>query len=686
MNSEKQGEVNLLEILNTLDFVIFTFNEKREIIFSNSTAKLQLKLSEDGIPIGAAEEDHFEFNEYYDEQGNKLVNYPNGSAIDMALQGKETHNQLLEHRNKKDHIHKWVSVDCVPVLNEEGNFKYGIIWYRDVSTRKSREDKLQFLIDSTGILSIHMDFEKRLYEKAKLTIPNLADWCSVEILQEDGTTKRIALIHRDPSKIKFLEEYERKYPIKPGTESSIQKVIRTNEAQFVPIVTSEMIMGAIDLTEEQKEDVLKLELSSMMSVPISVKGKVLGVLTLGYAESGRVYSIQDLNFFKEFAAHLSVVLENAQLYKEISKKEISKDAFLASLSHELRNPLAPIRTNLELLKLKNPDPLFQEEIGSIMHQFGHLSRLLNDLLESTRFTRGKIMLNIEPIEITRIVENVVKSVRPLFEQCNIKMHVNYPPKPLFISGDHTRIEQALSNILGNAIKFTPKNGDIWIEMIENAGTVTIKIKDTGIGMNQEDIQHIFEPYYQSVKDNKGNVGLGIGLYLVYQIISLHEGTVIAGSDGPGTGSEFIITLPLTRPTYESKQPEVQASEFSHSKIHKILVVDDNQAAADGMSRLLNALGWQADAVYSGPHAFTHMETNTVDLILLDIGMPDMDGYQVIKTIKSNSKYENLPIVALTGYGLEDDKTKAIEAGFVAHLTKPIGTKELKEILNSDVLF
>ena len=681
MNSLSPEQTMLRTILDTVEVGVFTFDKDRKVLFSNAAAIDIFRFPSVGAGVGKADPGHFERNEYYDENGD-LIAFPKDSVIDLALKGEQTHDLFLEHRNTKDHTHQWISISCVPIM-KDGVFEYGILWCRDISKRKSQEDKLKFLISSTRILSLAMEFEKRLRENTKLFVPTLADWAAFDLVNPDLSIHRIALVHRDSKKIEWIKEYEAKYPTDPNIETNLQRIVRTNKAEFTPIVTSAMIDAVPNLSDTQREDIRRLQLSSVMTVRISTGGKVLGLLTLAYAESGRVYTEEDFEFVQEFANHLSVLMENARLYSEIRQRENAKDAFLASLSHELRNPLAPIRTSLELLRIKNPEGMFREEIDSIAHQFAHLTRLLNDLLDSTRFARGKINIVVEPTDLIHVIEQVTRSVKPLFEESDIRLHLSYPPKQLLLAADRTRLEQALTNILSNAVKFTPKGGSIWIEVIEKDEIVQISVKDNGAGITPDEMNHIFDPYYQSERVRAGNTGLGIGLSLVNEIVRLHKGTIDVKSDGPGTGSEFIITLPNSKPTEEYQGP-ASMPHANESSIKQILIVDDNKAAADVLARLLIALGWKADVVYSGASTLSYLDTHSVDMIFLDIGMPDMSGYELVQLLRKRPDCKDLPIVAVTGYGLEDDKQRALDAGFTAHITKPMGAQELRGILTKDL--
>jgi signal transduction histidine kinase/CheY-like chemotaxis protein len=678
---EIASDIMLKRIFDSVDVAIVMFDRDRRVIYCNKTAAMLPGFVPVGSFIDKGRSDTFSSNEYYDVDGNLLA-YPRMSVIERVFQGRETHDLLLEYRNKKDHIQCWISFSAIPVMDASGKFEYGILWYRDVSERKSRDDKLKFLLESTKILSITMDFKQRLEEKARLTVPLLADWCSVDIVQNDNSIKRMALIHRDPKKVEQFQEYEKKYPLLPGVESIPERVIRTGRSEFIPLVTEEIIMGAQTFTEEQRRAVLGLGLTSVMTVPIGSGGKVLGAITLAYAESGRIYSQEDFTFIQEFTNHWRVLLENARLYREISRRDLSKDTFLAYLSHELRNPLAPIKSALELLCMKNKDQELLEDIKTINHQFNLMARLLTDLLDKTRFTSGKIKLDMRQTDLTHIVESVARAVRPIVERAHITLRVSYPKEHIVLFADPTRIEQALSNLVHNAVKFTPPGGSITIDLTQSDGEAVLRVKDTGVGISTSEIGHIFELYYQSERTRQGNQGLGLGLLLVHDIVELHGGSVEARSDGPHKGSEFIVRLPIVESSMDAPISTPDSS-VGRSAVKKILVVDDNQAAADSLVRLLIALGWEdAHALYDGRSVLPYLKQHKVDTIFLDVGMPDMNGYELVTLLRERG-YADLPIIALTGYGLPEDKQKALDAGFSAHLTKPIGTRELREALGGE---
>ncbi|KKS84899.1 MAG: Two-component sensor histidine kinase [Parcubacteria group bacterium GW2011_GWA2_43_11] len=550
---------------------------------------------------------------------------------------------------------------------------------KDISRlNNSREDKLRFMLESAKILSMKVDFRTWLLEKAKLTVPSLADWCAIDVLIEHNGLERIAVIHQDQKMTDYLFEFEKRFPTTEKNSADLYAVIRTGEAQFVPVVTDETIrQGA--RSPEHLEAMQRLGLKSLMIIPISALGKTLGALSLGYAESGRVYTQDDFEFFREFCNDLGVILDNGRLSDEISKRDKAKDLFLASLSHELRNPLAPIKSALELLKLRETTTDVREELDVIEHQFDHLAKLLNDLLDVTRFTQAKIEMVPHTLELRKLVERSLKASDALIQMSDITLHFTYPSTPLPVWADDTRLEQAITNLMSNAAKFTPSGGSIWVELSkevtkENEWAV-IKIRDNGEGIRSDDLPNIFEIYYQG-RDSSNASGLGIGLALVQKIVELHAGKIFATSEGRSKGSEFVIKLPITDVLNFASEPGSQDSVGNIAQ--RVLVVDDNVQAADLLVKLMNNLGAHAEAVYSGKDALAHKTLSEYDVILLDIGMPHMDGYDVIHTLRARGI--QIPIIALTGYGLREDKQKALDAGFSAHLTKPVGIKDVREAL------
>lgn len=604
-----------------------------------------------------------------DEDGND-IEHGTPTTIERAARGERPGVRTVMQCNTVDKTIRWLEVESVPLLN--GDVEYIAAFARDVTHRKSREDKLRFLVESAKLLSVTMDMRSRLQQKARLTIPSLADWCAIDLVREGEGIERAVLEHRDPEKIRYIHELQHRFPNE--REPSVARVVRTGKAELYERITDEMIAANTKRPGEY-EAVRKLGLTSLMVIPITSHNGTLGAITLAFAESGRTYTQADFDFMQEFGKHLAVVIDNARLYEELAKRDRSKDIFLAMLSHELRNPLAPIKNALELLKLRQTDEVAKEEIELIDRQFDHMTRLLSDLLDVARFTQGRIELERSRIELCDLVRHVAATQGDIITKKGIRFSVSLPSDSVWLDGDATRLEQALTNILQNAAKFTPSGGSIEVKVERDDDGACIEVCDTGIGIEQEDLKKIFDLYYQGHESGRAS-GLGIGLLLVREILRLHGGTVEAHSEGTGKGARFALHVPLAS---EPKSEEGRLPDALRPLTKKVLIVDDNRDAADSLARLLRALGSDARAVYSGRETLTILERFTPDVAILDITMPEMDGFEVVSELRSRGY--TMPVVALTGHGLREDVERILKAGFNSHLTKPVGMQQLRGVLD-----
>jgi two-component system, sensor histidine kinase len=344
-----------------------------------------------------------------------------------------------------------------------------------------------------------------------------------------------------------------------------------------------------------------------------------------------------------------------------------KDEFLAMLAHELRNPLAPIRIAGELLgRLLPADPKTQGIVDIVKRQGIHLTRLVDDLLDVSRITQGRIQLQREPVELGPIVAQAMESVEPLLRDKRHKVTVTSCFEPLFVDGDGARLVQCVANLLTNAAKYTDPHGEIRVELRSGPSGAVIVVADNGVGISKELLPRIFELFVQSDRSlDRSEGGLGIGLSVVQRLIDMHGGQVAAASAGPGEGSSFEISLPtVAAPQQRRTQPIRPAVQP-----RRVLVVDDNADAATSLAEFLRLEGHQTEAVYSAKGALEAIGTFDPDVVLLDIGLPDMDGYEVAKRIRAAGN--SVRLVALTGYGQAEDIQRTRTAGFDAHLVKPV---------------
>jgi PAS domain S-box-containing protein len=372
--------------------------------------------------------------------------------------------------------------------------------------------------------------------------------------------------------------------------------------------------------------------------------------------------------------------EQAEQLREADRR---KDDFLATLAHELRNPLAPLRTGLQVMKLASGNAESVEQARGMMErQMAVMVRLIDDLLDVSRITRGKLELRRQQVELASVVQSAVEASRPFIEASGHRLTIAMPPEPILLNADPTRLAQVFGNLLTNAAKYTDRGGQITLTASHRPGEVAVSVRDTGIGIAAEHLPRLFEMFSQvktALERSQG--GLGIGLALVKGLVEMHGGTVEAGSEGPGKGSEFIVRLPVAgdRLAPESAQPRSgEQAAGGHRK--RILVADDNRDAADSLTMLLRLGGHEVHAVHDGQEAVDAAGWFRPDLALLDIGMPKLNGFEAARRIREQPWGRGMMLVAITGWGQEEDKRRAAEAGFDIHLTKPVDPATLEKVL------
>ncbi|WP_020471621.1 PAS domain-containing protein [Zavarzinella formosa] len=374
------------------------------------------------------------------------------------------------------------------------------------------------------------------------------------------------------------------------------------------------------------------------------------------------------------------IQDQKQAEEALRQADRRKDEFLALLAHELRNPLAPVRQGVQLMSLTAlPDDPRRETLHMMDRQLDQLIRLVDDLLDVSRIGQGKLDLRMEQVDMAAVIAHAIETTRSMIEGKNHTLLLDLPPEPMFVDGDFTRLSQIISNLLNNSAKYTPPGGRIRLSVETEAGFVRVSVRDSGVGIPRNMLPKIFDLYMQVDRSlDMAQGGLGIGLSLVRQLLELHGGTVEAHSEGYGLGSEFIIRLPSCEPPEPSPEtlPAVQRTHVSR----RILVVDDNQDAAESLALMFRLMGHDTQTAHDGLAAVELAATVRPDLILLDIGMPKLDGYAAARRIRELPGSEAITLVALSGWGQEEDRRKSAEAGINRHLVKPVDLAALQDVL------
>jgi PAS domain S-box-containing protein len=375
------------------------------------------------------------------------------------------------------------------------------------------------------------------------------------------------------------------------------------------------------------------------------------------------------------------LLEAAQ--RELVLANRRKDEFLAMLAHELRNPLAPIAAAAEVLKRGQFDENRVRQTSAIIaRQVAHMTDIVNDLLDVSRLTQGLVTIGDDVVELTGVVEESVEQVQTSIRQKNLHFSTQIPPGPIFVRGDRTRLAQVFSNILQNAAKYTPEHGHISLSLRRNSEQIEFVVLDDGAGISTELLPHIFDLFTQAERTpDRSQGGLGLGLALVKSIVALHKGSVSVKSEGLGRGSEFIVSLPLAEVTEISGKLSNSEEVVETSQELSFLVVDDNVDAAETMTELLNCMGHRAEVAFNASDALVLARKNRPQILLLDIGLPDIDGYELVRRMRAMPETAHSTIIALTGYGQPEDIARALKAGFDRHLVKPVAIDDLVSIIS-----
>lgn len=365
-------------------------------------------------------------------------------------------------------------------------------------------------------------------------------------------------------------------------------------------------------------------------------------------------------------------------YARLVEDDRHKNEFLAVLSHELRNPLAPIKNSLYILDRSAPGGDQARRAQAVIdRQVGHMGRLIDDLLDVSRVSQGKIQLQREKIELGELVRRTVDDHRATYLNAGVQLNCRPASQPMWLTADATRMAQVVGNLLGNAVKFTPRGGRVELTLEPEDGAALLRVRDSGVGMTAAVIERVFQPFMQADETlDRSHGGLGLGLALVKGLVELHGGSVGAASEGPGRGAEFTIKLPLeAAPEKATPAPIVRPVSR-----RKVLVIEDNVDAADSLKEALELSGHHVQVAYNGPEGISKAREFKPDVVLSDIGLPGMDGYQVARAFRADAALRGIYLVALTGYALPEDSQRASEAGFQRHIAKPLSLQALEDLL------
>ncbi len=551
--------------------------------------------------------------------------------------------------------------------------------------------RLRFLVEASTALTVSLDYAVALSNVARLAVPYLADYCAIDVVEESGEVRRVGVVYADPAGAEALLRLDVLQQNDPGQAQGVASVLRTGQSEIYTEVPDSWLASAAGNAEPGLPP-HETGPKSAVFVALVLQEQVLGAISLVSVGSGRRFGPADLALAEALARRCAVAVDNARLYQQLiverdkaEKASRAKDEFLAVLSHEIRNPLMPIIGWARILKTHKEitgNKVLSEAAQSLERNAQNMVRLVDDCLDITRITERKITIERESIDLNQVAAAAVEAIAELARAKNIEFRVKLAPKALCFLGDRTRLEQVVLNLLTNAIKYTDSGGSISVTSRNVEDEVELLVEDTGTGIAPDFLEQIFEPFRQGTANwLTSESGLGLGLTIARRIVQMHGGRIWAESEGIGRGSRFYLRLPFV--SAEATRSDVDlrpATAPAKARPLRILLIEDAEDILALMKLELEWLGYTVLTARDGISGLELAQREAPDLIVSDIKMPGMDGYDLIKELRRIPKLASMPAIALTGFGMKRDTEAALAAGYNAHLCKPVDAKQLSAVI------
>lgn len=558
------------------------------------------------------------------------------------------------------------------------------------------ETLLKFLDSLTTTMSSSLRAED-LYQKfANQAVLSFCDWCYIDLIDANTNSLVRSIIATPPGFNEQLSESFIKKSYELNNSAPSASAFRDSKMLLLSRVEPHMLQSWREKNADFDKFVEMIQPQSLICAPIHGEHKAIGVATFVISSQRRVFDANDVVLCEEITHRLTLALENARLYDAVKTSSFLKDEFLATLSHELRTPMTSIVGWSNLLRKGNMDSnTFQVAVSSIEKNALAQASLIDDLLDVSSIVAGQLTLNLEVLNLTKILESVIQSARHVVESKNVKIHLEAAQNTL-ITGDEIRLQQVFWNVLFNAIKYTNSGGEIWIDLAQKNSRVVLTIRDNGDGVEKDFLPQMFENFRQQDSGyNRAHGGLGLGLSISKQLVEMHQGTITAKSPGVGQGTTIQIDLPakiekvIMKAKATSSVPvKTDGEKLADNSLkgQRILLIDDAPDIRMIVSYILQREGAATMEAESVDGALDKLRQNAADLILCDIGMPHRDGFDFLKSFKDEFKQlGHISVIALTAFARDEEKTKILAAGFDEHIAKPVNPQLLVKILKERLL-
>ena len=616
-------------------------------------------------------------------------------AWTKALSTGEPYEVEYRLRRASDGSYRWFLARGACVRNGEGQIVRWVGSCTDIDDHKRSEQTHRFLAEAGALLTSSLDQRQTLPALARLAVPHMADWCSIQLLDSNGELESVAVAHADAHRLDLIREIEHQYPA--DENNAARRIARTGASEYVHDLTDDML--AASARDAHHLDLIRLlGLRSWMAVPIMVDRRTIGVISFALSESGRLFEQRDVDVAEELGRRVGTTIDNAQLF-ELTQQERrraeeasrAKDELLGVTSHELRTPLNAILGWVRMLRSGNlAEDKRERALETIERNAKIQVQLVEDLLDFNRVITGKLRLALAPLEPAQAVEAAVDVVRPAADAKNVRLQVLLDPDAGTLNGDADRLQQVVWNLLSNAVKFTPKGGRVYLRMQREDSHVEIVVADTGAGIAPAFLPHVFQPFrQQDATATRAHGGLGLGLAIVKHLVELHGGSIEARSEGEGKGATFVVRLPVSPLRSTSLPPPgipVSRRGDTHAALQcppeleglHVLVCEDEPDARELLESILTGCKATVTLAGSVAEALDRFAETIPDVLISDIGMPEASGYELIRRIRAlpAEKGGRVPAVALTAYASMADRTRALMEGFQNHVAKPTEPQEL----------
>jgi signal transduction histidine kinase/CheY-like chemotaxis protein len=605
--------------------------------------------------------------------------------------GEHSSSALLHVRERHSGRGFWSMIRAGAVLGSDGKPELAVNIWHDVSAERREERQAKYLADATVALGTSLDYDRMLLTLAKVLVPELTDWCSIHLL-EGSELRHVVTVHVNAEKTEVANDYQQRFPPDPASPTGVWNVLRTGKPELYEDITDELLVRSTN--DLEKLAILReVGPKSAIIAPLKTRGKLLGVLSLVSAESGRRYDASHLSLAMELAERAGGALENARLYRAAQESaqaaeraSRAKDEFLATVSHELRTPLNAIVGWASLLKARVTDPAFVRPVEIIHRNAEAQVKIIDDILDVSRVITGKFRIDARPTDMVVIARDAIEVVRPSALAKAIEIQFSTVKDFCLLVADPERLQQVVWNLLSNAVKFTSTGGKICVKIGQERSNVTLSVTDTGAGIDPEFLPFVFDRFSQADPTITRRVGgLGLGLALVRHIVELHGGNASASSSGRGNGATFTITLPVRAVSphaVESASISTAATSVSPAVGSlsgvNVLIVDDEPDARELLGVVLTNAGANVQTARSAAEGLMVLQRFRPDVLVSDIGMPDEDGFAFIQKVRRLPANEGgaVPAVALTAYTRDEDRARAKDAGYDLHVGKPVNPSAL----------